>query len=52
MNLLYVGIDDTDSPEGMCTTYITFVIINKLKSFGLNIIGYPKLIRLNPFARF
>ena len=52
MNLLYVGIDDTDSPEGMCTTYITFVIINKLKSFGLDIIGYPKLIRLNPFARF
>lgn len=52
MNLLYVGIDDTDSPEGMCTTYITFVIINKLKSFGLNIIDYPKLIRLNPFARF
>lgn len=52
MNLLYVGIDDTDSPDGMCTTYITFVIINKLKSFGLNIIDYPKLIRLNPFARF
>ncbi len=52
MNILYVGIDDTDSPKGMCTTYITFVIINKLKSFGFNIMGYPKLIRLNPFARF
>ncbi|MCK9150328.1 tRNA(Ile)(2)-agmatinylcytidine synthase [Methanobacterium alcaliphilum] len=49
---IYVGIDDTDSPEGMCTTYISCVIINKLKDFGYNIKGYPKLIRLNPFARF
>lgn len=49
---IYVGIDDTDSPEGMCTTYISCVIINKLKDFGYNIEGYPKLIRLNPFARF
>jgi tRNA(Ile2)-agmatinylcytidine synthase len=52
MNELYVGIDDTDSPEGMCTTYITFVIINGLKDFGFEIAGYPRLIRLNPFARF
>lgn len=52
MNELYVGIDDTDSPEGMCTTYITFVIINELKHFGFEIAGYPRLIRLNPFARF
>ncbi len=52
MNELYVGIDDTDSPEGMCTTYITFVIINELKDFGFEIAGYPRLIRLNPFARF
>ena len=50
--LLYVGIDDTDSSSGMCTTYITCVIISKLKDFGFNISGYPKLIRLNPFARF
>jgi tRNA(Ile2)-agmatinylcytidine synthase len=52
MNKLYVGIDDTDSPEGMCTTYITFVIINKLKDCGFEIEGHPRLIRLNPFARF
>jgi len=50
--LLYVGIDDTDSSSGMCTTYITCVIISKLKDCGFNIIGYPLLIRLNPFARF
>src|SRR5664280_2391368 len=50
--LLYVGIDDTDSSSGMCTTYITCVIISKLKDCGFNITGFPRLIRLNPFARF
>jgi tRNA(Ile2)-agmatinylcytidine synthase len=50
--LLYVGIDDTDSSSGMCTTYITCVIISKLKDCGFNITEYPLLIRLNPFARF
>lgn len=50
--LLYIGIDDTDSSSGMCTTYVTCVIISKLKDYGFNISGYPRLIRLNPFARF
>ncbi|MDD3985067.1 MAG: tRNA(Ile)(2)-agmatinylcytidine synthase [Methanobacterium sp.] len=50
--LLYIGIDDTDSSSGMCTTYITCVIISKLKDCGFNITGHPRLIRLNPFARF
>jgi len=49
---IYVGIDDTDSQTGMCTTYITSVILDKLKSCGYSIEGYPRLIRLNPFARF
>ena len=54
MNLMYIyiGIDDTDSKDGMCTTFICSVIIDELKYFGFNIIGYPRLIRLNPFARF
>ncbi|AEG18970.1 tRNA(Ile)(2)-agmatinylcytidine synthase [Methanobacterium paludis] len=51
-NILYVGIDDTDSSEGMCTTYITCVIIDELKDCGFEIKGYPRLIRLNPFAKF
>lgn len=51
-DLLYVGIDDTDSSEGMCTTYIITVIMNELKDCGFQIEGYPRLIRLNPFARF
>ena len=49
---LHIGIDDTDSPDGMCTTYLACHIINELKENGIEIIGYPRLIRLNPFARF
>ena len=46
--LLHIGIDDTDSKEGMCTTYVGAVAINSLKSQGVMLEGYPKLIRLNP----
>lgn len=49
---LHIGIDDTDSPEGMCTTYLASQIVNKLKDKGIELIDYPRLIRLNPFARF
>ena len=52
INYLYIGFDDTDSPDGMCTTYLASHIINRLKDNGIEIIGYPRLIRLNPFARF
>jgi len=52
MYKVYVGIDDTDSKSGMCTTYVTTLIINELKHFGFNIEGYPRLIRLNPFVKF
>lgn len=50
--LLHVGIDDTDSNSGMCTTYLGAVIIDELKDQGFQLAGYPRLIRLNPFARF
>ncbi len=46
--LLHVGIDDTDSKEGMCTTYAGAVAIDSLKAKGVKLQGYPKLIRLNP----
>ena len=52
INYLYIGIDDTDSPDGMCTTYLACHIIRKLKENDIDIVGYPRLIRLNPFARF
>lgn len=47
-----MGIDDTDSSSGMCTTYVSAVAMDELKSYGFPIIGYPRLIRLNPFARY
>lgn len=46
--LLHIGIDDTDSKEGMCTTYVGAVAIDRLKAPGIKLKGYPKLIRLNP----
>lgn len=50
---LHVGIDDTDSSEGMCTTYLTHIILDKLeKEHGIKPLDYPRLIRLNPFARY
>ncbi|MDO5848926.1 MAG: tRNA(Ile)(2)-agmatinylcytidine synthase [Methanobrevibacter sp.] len=51
INFLHVGIDDTDSPEGMCTTFLASQIINQLKENNVSIDGFPRLIRLNPFAR-
>ena len=38
---LHIGIDDTDSPDGMCTTYLACHIIDKLKEVGIEIVGYP-----------
>lgn len=52
ISVLHIGIDDTDSPDGMCTTFLASQIVNRLKDNGIEIIGYPRLIRLNPFARF
>ena len=36
----------------MCTTYLASQIINIFNDNGIEIVGYPRLIRLNPFARF
>ncbi|WP_298499981.1 tRNA(Ile)(2)-agmatinylcytidine synthase [uncultured Methanobrevibacter sp.] len=52
INFLHIGIDDTDSPDGMCTTYLASQIINKFEENGIKLQDYPRLIRLNPFARF
>lgn len=40
---MWVGIDDTDSVNGGCTTYLCSLICSKLE-----IKGHPLLIRLNP----
>ena len=46
--MLYVGIDDTDSKEGMCTTYLAFNILKSLEKIGIYPVDLPSLIRLNP----
>jgi tRNA(Ile2)-agmatinylcytidine synthase len=45
---MHVGLDDTDSTKGGCTTYLTAVLIEKLEKFNVRYIDYPGLIRLNP----
>lgn len=42
---MWIGVDDTDSSEGMCTTYLVPEIITSL---GYDLIGFPRLVRLNP----
>ncbi len=46
--VLRVGIDDTDSRLGMCTTYLAYRIAGELRARGDEIAQYPRLIRLNP----
>lgn len=47
--LLSIGIDDTDSRAGGCTTYVAYKIVKNLKnSFDILPISYPYLVRLNP----
>lgn len=46
---LHIGIDDTDSPKGGCTTYIAALAVETLiKHFNAEFLDYPNLIRLNP----
>ena len=46
--IMHIGLDDTDSTKGGCTTYLTAVLIEKLEEFNVQFIDYPSLIRLNP----
>jgi len=43
----FVGVDDTDSAEGMCTTYLGLRMMASLPD-GSGLIGLPRLVRLNP----
>jgi tRNA(Ile2)-agmatinylcytidine synthase len=46
---LLLGIDDTDSLKGGCTTHVIFQVILELRRrFGLAPIEHPRLVRLNP----
>jgi tRNA(Ile2)-agmatinylcytidine synthase len=45
---LHIGFDDTDSPNGGCTTYIVAMLVEKLSNMGVSFLDYPSLVRLNP----
>ena len=46
--ILHIGFDDTDSPKGMCTTFLAYKIIDYLKNQDLEILDFPRLVRFNP----
>jgi tRNA(Ile2)-agmatinylcytidine synthase len=48
---MLIGIDDTDSPRGMCTTYLGTILKNALEQEVGDSIEL-RLIRLNPTIRF
>ncbi len=49
--ICFVGIDDTDSSRGYCTTYLAYRIASDLAS-DLRVLPYPRLVRLNPNIPF
>jgi len=46
--ILHIGIDDTDSPKGMCTTFLSYKIVKFLEKQGVQFMDFPSLIRFNP----
>jgi len=46
--ILHVGIDDTDSPKGMCTTFLCYEIVKFLEKQKIQFMDFPYLIRFNP----
>ena len=46
--ILHIGIDDTDSPKGMCTTFLCYEIVKFLEKQEIQFMDFPHLIRFNP----
>jgi len=46
--ILRIGFDDTDSPHGMCTTFLAYKMVSKLKRMGAEFLDFPWLVRFNP----
>lgn len=46
--ILTIGFDDTDSPKGMCTTFLAYKIVNELKKENSEFLDFPRLVRFNP----
>ncbi len=52
MALLRIGVDDTDSTRGMCTTFVAAVLEKRLREMGCEQVDYSHLVRLNPNCPF
>nr|AIF01068.1 tRNA(ile2) 2-agmatinylcytidine synthetase [uncultured marine group II/III euryarchaeote KM3_141_C05] len=46
----WIGLDDTDSPEGGCTTWDMHLLLTHLEENGFRLVGAPRLVRLWPHA--
>jgi tRNA(Ile2)-agmatinylcytidine synthase len=45
---IWIGIDDTDSPRGGCTTWVLTELLGLAREMDVDLIGEPRLVRLNP----
>ena len=45
---LSIGFDDTDSPSGMCTTFLAYKMVASLRDDGAEFLDFPRLVRFNP----
>ena len=45
---MWLGVDDTDSPRGGCTTWVLTEMLALARDRGVDLIGEPRLVRLNP----
>jgi tRNA(Ile2)-agmatinylcytidine synthase len=45
---MWIGIDDTDSKDGGCTTFICYEFVCQLYQKNYCLLDYPRLVRLNP----
>ena len=46
--VLNIGFDDTDSPKGMCTTFLAYKIVDLLQKQKTEFLDFPRLVRFNP----
>lgn len=46
--IVTIGMDDIDSPNGGCTTHFASLLVERLESCVDKWLDYPNLIRLNP----
>lgn len=51
---MWLGVDDTDSPKGGCTTWVLSEVVRRLaeEEEGIDLVGAPRLVRLNPNVPF